>query len=399
MITNEELNSLVCSNLETQKEYWNKAISGITNQSVDKLLGQVNFKLVSFGKLDESKGVINKIYLVRAIQLDSLEEKELILKINNPESKWIGYKTNEAVLINHIRATSNVPVPNIVSYCYDPHASPISCSYILMHKVYGVLLRDILPDDANQMPASLVDHLCEIAHCMKRIELPIFNETRIGAIDENLRIVPIYPLKVAPYNYLNYWNESIKYAVSEIEKMSHFKQLATHLNEKREQLLTKVAQTPRCNNLNYDDEMGVVHGDLNPTNIIVNERTMRIECLLDWEWSYYGFDQTSGIFESWYPDEDLVNRANLANIFEAKLNAFPWHKKSRGGKIRQYLNHVYYLAFFMYNFYIMEYEQTASASSNGTREQLNEKLREGVDLFGRLLEDKLKLFDDYLNEI
>ena len=179
-----------------------------------------------------------------------------------------------------------------------------------------------------------------------------------------------------------------------MNKINKFKELASQLDEKRKQVLEKVSKSPEANNLNYKDYVSIIHADLNPTNILVDPRTLEITCIIDWEWAYQGFDQLTGFYEAWYEDNDYVERENLEKIFNEKLKSqhSDWYTVQRGQRIRQYLNHVYYLAMFTHNYYLFEFKPYQI-------KPMELQLREWINSFAEILKEKLKLFDKYLDEI
>ena len=78
------------------------------------------------------------------------------------------------------------------------------------------------------------------------------------------------------------------------------------------------------------------HGDLNPSNIIVDPETLKLVGIIDWEFCCNGFDDYSfEFFESWVDDDKEEMRLIVTNKLSNKSNQ--WYKKSNGELLRKYL--------------------------------------------------------------
>lgn len=69
----------------------------------------------------------------------------MILRIANPHKFWERGRTeNEVAVLKYVAKNTSIPVPRVWSYSIDKAISFIGCQYILMDKLPGVTLNELL---------------------------------------------------------------------------------------------------------------------------------------------------------------------------------------------------------------------------------------------------------------
>lgn len=291
----------------------------------------------------ETCGVINKIYVLDVKHKNnSSETKQLILRINNPHLFWKKRRNrNEVNIMKYIKQNTNIPVPLILSYSYDPLTSILGCEYILMEKVPGEILSNITDNiSPDELSDKIINQMISYYKSLRCIKTESMDNTKIGCFKENLEITDLIfdgPILKVSNNFLEYINQQFIFAIRESKKIKKFEILGETLEKLRNKLIDAVKSNPLVNNLNFNDEMTVHHGDLNSSNIMVDPNTLEITGILDWEFASYNFDTTEHhFFESWFEkDED---KEKIKNKIETILNKSEWYKKSVGFEIRKYFN-------------------------------------------------------------
>lgn len=73
----------------------------ITEKSISMLLKTINLELISYEEHENSNGVINPVYFLKAYSILNKTDVELVLRIANPHTFWTKIKTeNEVTIMN-----------------------------------------------------------------------------------------------------------------------------------------------------------------------------------------------------------------------------------------------------------------------------------------------------------
>ena len=135
--------SLECPTYEEQEAEWQRILSTLTRDSIERLLLSIDYKLVAYELYEQTSGVINKIYMLN-VEDTNKQRQELVLRINNPHKFWRHRRnTNEVAILAYLNEQSShiVPVPRLLSHSSDSQTSILGCEYMLMNKVPGQTLR------------------------------------------------------------------------------------------------------------------------------------------------------------------------------------------------------------------------------------------------------------------
>jgi hypothetical protein len=205
-----------------------------------------------------------------------------------------------------------------------------------MEKCKGVMLHDVIPKQADQVPERFLDQYLTIRKTLKCDIIPQRHQ-RIGSFDAEMNIAPAIfdqPSIEAPATYLEFVNMHLIYAISEMKKIKILRKLADDLNAMRLDLVEKVSQS-NTNSLNFDDQMTVCHNDVTCRNIVVDPDTFEITAVLDWEWavnSFEVFPKTVFVF-------CCCDYGKLEERFISKLNEAEreWYRYDEEKSIRHYL--------------------------------------------------------------
>ena len=188
-ITDEELESLNCPTYQKQDLEWQKIISKITFDNVKELLKPLNYELLKLDHLADTQGVINRIYILLVKNSINNLNQELILRISNPHAFWIHRRTkSEVSVIKYLKENTNIPVPFIYGYSIDA-INILECEYILMEKLNGKTLREVLIEKqlkAQDIPETLIDEMIDVVKCLHSVKLNANN--KIGCFDEKMNL-------------------------------------------------------------------------------------------------------------------------------------------------------------------------------------------------------------------
>ena len=294
LITKEELNSLDCPTVETQENSWNAIMKLFDNDETRlKLLveslgyGFVRSKLFKPSKEDKSN--YNPIYIL-TVEDENQSEIKLILKIAEPhpflERKNV---TNEVAVINYLRQHSKIPVPLILSYSNDKQTSLLGCEYILMKKVKGRVLRELIDEkfqNVNQLPEKIIDQMLCL---LKELNSIKFKEEKLGNFDLSMNIVSdVWPEVEPCEKFLELINKRIDWSIKEMKKIKIYKELVKKIELFQENLNKIAKENSDLDDFNFNDKMSLVHGDLHAGNIFVDPDTYEITAIIDWEWAHHG---------------------------------------------------------------------------------------------------------------
>ena len=394
-ITIEEIKSLDCFTYEKQSELWNSIISNVNKKNLTELLSRLGYDLVNFRHLNESNGIVNKIYLVNARDKHTFINKDLILKILSPDSRYFKHKGHEAVLMNYIEQNTNIPVPKVIDYSYEPSRNVFKCNYILMEKIEGKLLLEVLPKKSSQIPDSIIDEMIEVVKQLRSLtntyQATINSSKLIGCFDIDLKLIPIYPTHKLYDNYLEFFNDNLKYSIKQFHKIKRLESLGKDLEKKLNDLNQRVRNRPELNNLKFDNFLWISHNDLNPTNIIVDPDTFKLNGIIDWEWSQYSYDIIE-FHEEWLADKEEQNLLDnrIRTRLEKELPGV--YNESNARRLIKYLYWIYMLAYLTVNYQAFEIKQTNKKKST------HSLIVETIINNSRLLEKELERWDLVLNE-
>lgn len=285
LVTPEEDELLENSTYEKQLEAVKNISKMLNEERIRNLIESLDLTFKSFEALNHDNGIVNVIFLIKA-EKNQLQI-ELVLKLGDPHPFFAGKKTaNEVGVINYLKENTTIPVPTIRSYSVNKETSHLGCEYILMDKVKGRILRELIQEkfqDVNNLPEKLIDQMINICRELKTVK---FSGEKIGSFDLNMNIIPLTqngPNIEQCDNYLELIDKQLHWEIKEMNKIQVYTKLANRLESFRTNLNQIVED-----NLNFNDEMSLVHGDLHAGNIFVDQDTYEITAIIDWEWAYYG---------------------------------------------------------------------------------------------------------------
>jgi Ser/Thr protein kinase RdoA (MazF antagonist) len=94
--------------------------------------------------------------------------------------------------------------------------------------------------------------------------------------------------------YLAYLNKHFQWNIKEIKKLRNYLNIAVRLEDIRLELLHICQQNEQVlNDLDFNDERTLIHGDLNSSNILVDPTNGNVTAILDWEFASFGFDDAN----------------------------------------------------------------------------------------------------------
>ena len=344
-ITDEELKSLNCPTYEEQEKEWEKIEKQLTTDKIKILLESINYEYIQMNFFKNTLGVINKIYIIEVKEKKiSFNKKELILRINNPHLFWKKRRNqNEVSIMKYIKQNTIIPVPEILSYSNDPLKSILGCEYILMEKVPGIILSNIIDKiNADELSDNIINQMISYYKILREIKTEKMDKNKIGCFKKDLEITDLIfdgPIVKISNNYLEYIVQQLNFAIEESKKIRKFKILGEKLENLKNKLIEVVNSNPLVNNLNFNDEMTVIHGDLNSTNILIDPNTNLVTGILDWEFASHNFDSIEYHFiESWFDKEE--DKEKITNKMQSIINGMDWYKKPYGFEIRKYFNNL-----------------------------------------------------------
>jgi aminoglycoside phosphotransferase (APT) family kinase protein len=287
IITNEELDKLECPTYEKQIKKWNDLLNSINEEKIKALVKSVGYNYVDSQLIKENKEFKNNpFYIINVTQNNS--QKQLILRILDPHPFFKRKKTtNEVSIINYLKDNTNIPVPSVISFSKNKSTSLIGCEYILINRIKGKFLGEEFKN-ANEIPDKVINQMLNIFKELKSIKF----STIIGCFDDSLSICTTPwnhgPIEYASESYLDYINKILTWSIKEMNKINKYKQIAKDLEVFQDILIQICKENENLNNLNFYDEMSLVHNDLNSWNILIDPITFEITGILNWESSYYG---------------------------------------------------------------------------------------------------------------
>jgi hypothetical protein len=197
--------------------------------------GFVRSKLFKPSKEDKSN--YNPTYIL-TVEDENQSKIKLILKIAEPhpflERKNV---TNEVAVINYLRQHSKIPVPLILSYSNDKQTSLLGCEYILMKKVKGRVLCELIDEkfqNVNQLPEKIIDQMLCL---LKELNSIKFKEEKLGNFDLSMNIVSdVWPEVEPCEKFLELINKRIDWSIKEMKKIKIYKELVKKIELFQENL-------------------------------------------------------------------------------------------------------------------------------------------------------------------
>lgn len=291
VITDEELEYLQCPTMAQQQTHWNEIINSIDDEKLKNLTESIGCRFISSQLFKSNKEFKNNpYYLINCVEKKlNNTEKQFILKLTDPHPFFKRKKTtNEISILNYLQLNTKIPVPIVLSYSKNKQTSLLGCEYILLSRVKGKCLCEEFKS-ANEIPEKIIHQMLDIFKQLKEIK---FKDNKIGCFDESMSVATSVcnhaPVEASSETFLEYLDQNLAWVVKEMFKIRKFKQIATDLEVFRVLLRQICNENEFLNNLNFDDEMSLVHSDLNGLNILINPITFEITAITDWQSSYYG---------------------------------------------------------------------------------------------------------------
>ena len=223
--------------------------------------------------------------------------------------------------MKYIKKHTNIPIPLILSFSNNSKDSLLGYEYILMAKIKGITFSSFLENkNWDELSDTIINQMLNYYKQIKSIKIKEIDI--IGCFKENLEISELSfdgPVLNISNNYLEYLKQQFIFAIKESKKIKKFKLFGEKLEQIMNDLNKEIKLNPSVNNLNYNNEMTISHGDLNGSNILINPDTLDITAILDWEFACHNFDSVEyHIFENWFEKEEDKNK--IRQKIESKLN-------------------------------------------------------------------------------
>jgi hypothetical protein len=292
IIKDEEISMLENPLIDLEEKRITKMLNCLNDAKFKLLMDSINLKFISAEPFRENMGMVNSMFIINAQTVNGIEV-ELMLRLTEQHPFFTNKKTaNEVAVINYLKQNTKIPVPIVLSHSNSKETSLIGCEYILMNKVKGKLLGDLIDEkfqDVNCLPEKLIDQMLEVFKQLRSVK---FSQNKIGSFDLNMNIVAL--AQFGPFiepcdNYLQFINKQLEWSIKEMNKIKIYKKLANELEMFRKNLNQIVLDKKCLDNLNFNDEMSLTHGDLHAGNVFVDPDTYEITAIIDWEWAHFGW--------------------------------------------------------------------------------------------------------------
>ena len=382
-ITDEELESLECPTIQKQIDDLNHLMSLLTESKIKAFIESLKYEMISMKHHTESNGIINNIIFIECKEKHHpFNEKKFVLKISNPFKAWKKLKTrHEAVITKYLKQNTTIPVPDIIAYSCDSETSPLNCEFILMEFLEGKILQEVISKNVDELPQTIIDQFVDILKQLKSLQI---NQNKIGRFDENMNIVPNGPDWIVSDNFLECFEYSMKYLIKELRKFNKYRHIADDYEDFLNKLIKIVNENPSLDKLNFNDKMSICHNDLNPSNILVDEKTYKITGILDWEWSGIGFDDDQlDFFKHCYSDKEkrLTIKTEMKDVYAQNFEKM--NGKDYRNELEKILDALYFATYFLPSFL------THSTSSSNKTDDVNLNIRLRIDDFVKKAEENL----------
>lgn len=185
-----------------------------------------------------------------------------------------------------------------------------------------------------------MSHVKELLH----ISPPNMDKNLIGYLDSDLKITQSTQERCAVKpcrTFLEYIDIQLEWCVKEMKKMSRYAKLANELDQMRQDLINTANENPDVDELNFSDEMTVWHGDLNPTNILIDPISLDITGIIDWDFSLHGYEvdeRQLRFISEWFKDDIEISKQFNEYHSPIKDELVEWFEKTqKGSRFRQFL--------------------------------------------------------------
>lgn len=289
-VTSEEIEQLENPTIEKQAAEWATLLKSINEEKLKALVDSVGYRYVGHHLIRNNEFNSNPHYLINAVEKKlGNAEKQLILRITDPHPFFKRKKTtNEIAIIKYLKDNTTIPVPSVLSFSKNTQTSLIGCEYILINKCKGKYLQEEFKK-ANEVPEKIILHMLDIFKQLKEAKL---NQKRIGCFDESMNICTSLfshgPIDASSDYYSEYVDKCLTWIIKEMNKIKKFKQIAQDLDVFKNILNQICRDNPDLNNLNFNDDMHIVHSNLNGYNILIDPITFEILSIPNWDSCYHG---------------------------------------------------------------------------------------------------------------
>eukprot|EP01111_Echinosteliopsis_oligospora_P018466 TRINITY_DN848_c0_g1_i1.p1 TRINITY_DN848_c0_g1~~TRINITY_DN848_c0_g1_i1.p1 ORF type:complete len:429 (+),score=71.70 TRINITY_DN848_c0_g1_i1:163-1449(+) len=261
----------------------------------------------SFDKLPTEVGLLNPIYKVDLhCEHPNVDTDSLIIKVTNPHWKITSKTHNEAVVgqflsenLTSLGLTSNRYVPRI--YAYDEKGVVLSSGlcYIVMNFVKGKRLQEV---GINNLSVEKRQHfLNQYAEFSAACKSLCFTDQKIGCfgkmtvIPGGLSVEPVIiddaDTQVEPCDTFSKWIvKTMELRLAEANNIMDFdppfyKPLIRQLRTSLDSIISLSDKIDEHLKWTGEDRLHLGHMDMNDNNILVDEETMDIKGVIDWEWA------------------------------------------------------------------------------------------------------------------
>src|SRR5438105_3677496 len=138
-----------------------------------------------------------------------------------------------------------------------------------------------------------------------------------------MQLIPYFPTSRVCDTYWEFVDQFMSRSLLELKKIKCFVSLAEQIEAKWHEELKQLVESnvATLNYLNFNDQLVFSHNDFNSTNVLLDPETLRITCLIDWEWAMMRHEDAVGWFRTWYEEYGNESEAKLlVERIEKKLN-------------------------------------------------------------------------------
>ncbi|KAK1768760.1 kinase-like domain-containing protein [Phialemonium atrogriseum] len=223
-------------------------------------------------------------------------------------ARGVGEKLRrEVVTMQYVSERTSIPIPRVIAYSFDS-GSHVLPPFIILEYIEGRLLSGIrLPALSDDKRTILYEQLADIYAQLRRLEFSAIGQLcHDGSDSSTIHVTGLPPtidLNIQELEEL--WPSSVQreYKAPLTSSGQYVSMLLSITQNAFEKSPSSVWQEGRPNvSLLYgplrrlhqgllaaperdDGPFVLTHGDLNPHNLLVDEKGMTIVALLDWEWS------------------------------------------------------------------------------------------------------------------
>ncbi|EFC37631.1 predicted protein [Naegleria gruberi] len=264
------------------------------------LLQQHHLIFKEFYKFEESGGVINSIFMIRAVREGTLEGVELVLRISNCHTFWKGISVRNEVKCILFAEKAGIPTPKIVSYSDNAEESPLGCEYILQERAKGQTLANSWRFLSIKQKVQLLEELIVIVGKLHTNSENKKDDYQVGSLlgseKSSLGVIvgdcaPLGPFK----NLKEMVIEQIDFTLNQISNTGeqvhypHYLDFVSLHSEPLLDLKSKLLHTD--DGVEDPNVYQFCHCDLNASNIMIKSNasldTAKVSAVLDWPQSRF----------------------------------------------------------------------------------------------------------------